>query len=282
MRWTTLIGADELAAVIDRCLVVDARHDLIDTAAGRRDWAQGHLPGAAFVAMDDQLSAPKNGRNGRHPMPEREQVRALLAALGLSDDMQLVVYDGGNAVSGRLWWMAKWIGHDAVAVLDGGIAAWQRAGYPVTAEPPAPRPPGALSLRAPLVTLVDAGETARAAADGARRVVDARPAERYRGEVELIDPVAGHIPGAVSRPWTSNVREDARLKPAPVLRAEFDALLAGRPPSAVVHSCGSGVSACLNVLAMMHAGLPGGSLYGGSWSEWIADRSRPVALGADP
>ena len=282
MPWTTLIAADELAEHIDRCLVVDTRHELTDPAAGRRQWTEAHVPGAVFVSMDEQLSIPKNGRNGRHPMPSREQVHALLASIGLTDDLQLVVYDGGNGVAGRLWWMAKWIGHDAVAVLDGGIAAWRKAGYPVNAEAPAARPPGRLTLRAPLATLVDAAETGRAAGDRTRLVVDARPAERYRGEVEPMDPVAGHIPGAVSRPWGLNVREDGRFKPAPVLRAEFDAMLAGRAPSPVVNSCGSGVSACMNLLAMAYAGLPGGALYGGSWSEWVADRSRPVATGPNP
>ena len=282
MPWTTLIAADELAGHIDRCLVVDCRHDLADPAAGRRAWTQAHLPGAVFVGMDEQLSAAKDGRNGRHPMPSRESVRELLASIGLADDTQLVVYDAGNGMAGRLWWMARWIGHDAVAVLDGGIEAWRRAGYPTDADAPPPRAPGALTLRAPLATLVDVDRTARAAADPASLVVDARPAERYRGEVEPIDPVAGHIPGAVSRPWATNVREDGRFKPAPVLRAEVDALLAGRPPSAVVNSCGSGVSACMNLLAMAHAGLPGASLYGGSWSEWIADPARPVATGPRP
>jgi thiosulfate/3-mercaptopyruvate sulfurtransferase len=282
MPWTTLIAADELAEHIDRCLVVDARHDLTDTGAARRQWAEAHIPGAVFVGMDEQLSAAKSGRNGRHPMPARERVRALLASIGLADDVQLVVYDAANGMAGRLWWMTKWIGHDAVAVLDGGIGAWRKAGYPLVADAPAPRPPGRLTLRAPLATLVDAEQTGRAARDAARLVVDARPGERYRGEIEPLDPVAGHIPGSVSRPWGSNVREDGRFKPAPVLRAEFDALLAGRAPSAVVNSCGSGVSACMNLLAMAHAGLPGAALYGGSWSEWVADPSRPVATGANP
>jgi thiosulfate/3-mercaptopyruvate sulfurtransferase len=282
MTWNTLIAADELAEHIDRCLVVDARHDLADPQASRRMYAEGHVPGAVFLHMDEDLSLPKDGRNGRHPMPSREQVRDRLAAIGLSDDVQLVVYDAANGMAGRLWWMAKWIGHDAVAVLDGGLAAWRKAGYPVTADVPAPRAPGRLTLRAPLAVLADAGETGRAAGDRARLVVDARPAERYRGEVEPIDPVAGHIPGAVNRPWGTNLREDGRFKPAPVLRAEFDALLGGRAPGAVVNSCGSGVSACMNLLAMTHAGLPGAALYGGSWSEWIADPSRPVATGPNP
>jgi thiosulfate/3-mercaptopyruvate sulfurtransferase len=282
MTWTTLIGADELAERIDRCLVVDVRHDLADPAAGASQYAQGHVPGAVFVCLDTQLALPKGPRTGRHPMPSREQVRALLAAIGLSDGRQLVVYDASNGMAGRLWWMARWIGHDAVAVLDGGIAAWTRAGYPLAAGPGTARAAGTLTLRAPLATLVDAEQTGRAAADAARLVVDARPAERYRGEVEPIDPVAGHVPGAINRPWAANLREDGRFKPAPVLRQEFDALLAGRAPEAVVHSCGSGVSACMNLLAMAHAGLPGAALYAGSWSEWITDPSRPVRTGAAP
>lgn len=282
MTWTTLIAAEELAEHIDRCRVVDCRHELNDSQAGRRAYADGHVPGAVFVHMDEQLSLPKGPGTGRHPMPSREQVRALLASIGLSDGVQLVVYDTPNGMAGRLWWMAKWIGHEAVAVLDGGIAAWTRAGYPLTAETTAPRAPGTLTLRAPRAVLADAAETGRAATDTSRLVLDARPGERYRGEVEPIDPVAGHIPGALSRPWAASIREDGRFKPGPVLRQEFDALLAGRAPQGVVNSCGSGVSACMNLLAMDHAGLPGGALYGGSWSEWITDPTRPVKVGAEP
>lgn len=279
MRWTTLISAEELATAIDACVVVDCRHDLADPAAGRRGYLEAHVPGAHFVSMDDELSAPCSGRNGRHPMPAREAVRSLLESLGLADDRQLVVYDtAGGGMAGRLWWMARWAGHEAVAVLDGGLPAWRRAGFPVTAEIPE-RGPGRLSERSPLEVLVDAGTTAAAASDPARRVLDARAAERFTGKAETIDPVAGHIPGSVNRPWGGNLREDGRFKPAPVLRAEFQALLGGRPPTALVHSCGSGVSACHNLLAMAHAGLPGAALYGGSWSEWIADPARPVATG---
>jgi thiosulfate/3-mercaptopyruvate sulfurtransferase len=283
MPWTTLITADELANTIDHCLVIDCHHDLTDPQAGQRAYEAAHIPGARFVRMDDQLSGAKNGRNGRHPMPSREAVRELLESLGLSDGTQLVVYDAaGGGMAGRLWWMARWIGHEAVALLDGGLPAWRRAGFPVTAEPPAAPRRGTLSLRTPLATLADAEETGRAAAAPERLVVDARAAERYRGDVEPLDPVAGHIPGAVNRPWGQNVREDGRFKPAPVLRAEFEALLAGRAPQAVVNSCGSGVSACHNLLAMTHAGLPGAALYGGSWSEWVSDPARPVATGPLP
>jgi thiosulfate/3-mercaptopyruvate sulfurtransferase len=283
MIWTTLTGADDLAARIDHCLVVDCRHDLADPGAGRIGYAEGHVPGAVFVSMDEQLSIARNGRNGRHPMPSREQVRALLETLGLTDSMQLVVYDtAGGAMAARLWWMARWIGHEAVALLDGGLAAWQRAGYPLSTDPPAPRATGTLNMRPALATLVDATQTAQAAADPMRRVIDARPPERYRGEIERVDPVAGHIPGAVNRPWAHNLREDGRLKPAEVLRSEFLGVLGDRPASATVNSCGSGVSACLNLLAMAHAGLQGGALYGGSWSEWVSDPSRPVRTGAQP
>jgi len=283
MPWTTLISADELAEAIDRCLVLDCRHDLTDAEAGPRGFAEAHIPGARHVHLDRQLSGPKDGRNGRHPMPAREQVVALLASLGLSDDRQLVLYDtAGGSSAGRLWWMARWIGHDAVAVLDGGLAAWRKAGFPVTADPPPPPRPGSLSLRPARAALADVGATARAAGAPDRLVIDARAADRYRGEVEPFDPVAGHIPGSVNRPWGSNLREDGRFKPGPVLRAEFETLLAGRLADAVINSCGSGVSACHNLLAMAHAGLPGSALYGGSWSEWVADPARPVATGPQP
>jgi thiosulfate/3-mercaptopyruvate sulfurtransferase len=280
MPWTALIAADELAEAIDRCLVIDCSHDLTDADAGRRGYAEAHIPGARFVHLDTQLSGPKDGRNGRHPMPSREHVRALLESLGLSDDMQLVVYDGaGGSTAGRLWFMARWIGHDAVAVLDGGLPAWRKAGYPVNAEDPAPRAVGRLTLRDSLATLVAAHEPGRAASDRARLVIDARAANRYRGEVEPFDPVAGHIPGSINRPWGSNVREDGRFKPAAQLQEEFRQLLAGRDPATVVHHCGSGVSAVPNILAMELAGLGRQALYAGSWSEWCSDPARPCAQG---
>jgi thiosulfate/3-mercaptopyruvate sulfurtransferase len=230
--------------------------------------------------MDAQLSAPKTGGNGRHPMLPADAVRSLLASIGLSDDTQLVIYDVGGTASGRLWWMAKWIGHDRVAVLDGGLKAWQRAGFPLSTEATPTRAAGRLSQRAALATLVDVAQVSAASSQGTQLVLDARAADRFRGENETIDPVAGHIPGSRNRPWSVNVREDGRYKPAAVLRAEFEALLAGRSPAEVINSCGSGVSACNNLLAMAHAGLPGAALYGGSWSEWCSDPARPVATGA--
>lgn len=283
MIHTTLIVAEELARIIDRCVVVDCRHDLMDPAAGRRAYDEGHIPGAHFLSVDADLSGPKTGRTGRHPLPERDAFRARLAELGLSDDTQLVAYDAhGGQFAGRLWWMARWVGHLAVAVLDGGIDAWRRAGYPVTREAPAARRAAVLTDRAPRVQAVDVDAMVHNLDSDDWLVVDARAAERYAGRTEPLDPVAGHIPHAVNRPYALNLRDDGRFKPAPVLRAEFDALLAGRAPDSVVHQCGSGISALHNLLAMEYAGLEGSMLYPGSWSEWCSDPSRPVATGTRP
>lgn len=285
MHWTTLISAEELATAIDHCVVVDARHDLSRPQAGAAGYAEGHIPGARFVAMDSDLSGPKTGGNGRHPMPAAEQVRALLAGLGLRPEQQLVVYDtSGGLMASRLWWMARWVGHARVAVLDGGLAAWQRAGYPVTTEVAAVTAAAPWSPRPALEQLVGVDTVLRASAQaadpGAACILDARAPERFRGEIEPLDPVAGHIPGSRNRPSAANLRENGCFKPAPVLAQEFRAVIGDRPGQGVIQSCGSGVSACHNQLAMVHAGIEGASLYGGSWSEWCSDPARPVATGA--
>jgi thiosulfate/3-mercaptopyruvate sulfurtransferase len=282
MNWKTLISAEELAGAIDQCVVVDCRHDLMDPAAGRRSYDEGHIPSAFFLDMESELSGPKTGRNGRHPLPDRQALRQRLEQIGLTDDRQLVAYDAhGGGMAGRLWCLARWLGHDAVAVLDGDLRAWRAAGYPVTTDvPPLPAKPGRLSDRQSLVSLVDADQVAAMLNTERMFLIDARAAERYAGLVEPIDPVAGHIPGAVNRPYAGNLRPDGRFKPAEVLRQEYEALLGGRQPSATVHQCGSGVTACHNLLAMSHAGLSGARLYPGSWSEWVADPGRPVARGA--
>lgn len=280
MTWTTLVSVDELAEAIDRCVVVDCRHDLMDAAAGRRSYQEGHIPSAFFLSLETDLSGPKTGRNGRHPMPDRETLRRRLEQLGLDDGRQLVAYDAhGGAMAVRLWCLARWLGHEAVAVLDGDLRAWRAAGYPVTAEAPdLPTRPGSLTgNRPPLVPLVDADQVAGMLESPRMVVVDARAPERYAGTVEPLDPVAGHIPGALNRFYGSNLRPDGRFKPAEVLRDEYLALLAGRDVATVVHQCGSGVTACHNLLAMEHAGLAGARLYPGSWSEWVADPARPVA-----
>ncbi|MGE0800914.1 MAG: sulfurtransferase [Lautropia sp.] len=288
-RWTTLISVEELAAAIDHCVVIDCRHDLADTSAGERAYAEGHIPSAHFLHMDRDLSGPMTGSNGRHPLPDREAFRRRLEALGVSDDTQLVAYDShGGAMAGRVWAMARWLGHDAVAVLDGDLRAWRTAGYPLATEPtPAPARPGRLDPARPsrlALVPVDAIVAAIASPDAlqvdALQVLDARAAERYSGAVEPIDPVAGHIPGAINRFHGRNLRPDGRFKPAEALRDEFEALLGDRDPASIVHQCGSGVTACHNLLAMEHAGIPGSRLYAGSWSEWVADPGRPVARGS--
>jgi thiosulfate/3-mercaptopyruvate sulfurtransferase len=282
MRWTTLIDVEELAERLDDCVVVDCRHTLSDPAAGRRGHRDARIPGSRFLHLDEDLAAPVRAGSGRHPLPDPERLRARLAGLGLSDDTQLVAYDeAGGTMAARLWWLARWLGHEAVAVLDGGLAAWRAAGYPVASgdDERAPRAAGVLTRRPPLADPVAVEAVERHVAARDRLLLDARGSERYRGETEPIDPVAGHIPGALNRPQSSNLRPDGRFLPAPVLRQAFDALLAGRPPGSVVHYCGSGVSACHNLLAMEHAGLRGSALYPGSWSQWCSDPSRPVETG---
>ena len=280
MTWTTLISAEELAGAIDRCVVVDCRHDLFDLDAGRRSYDEGHIPSAFFFSMESDLAGPKNRRNGRHPLPDRERLRQRLEQIGLGDDTQLVAYDAhGGAMAVRLWCLARWLGHAAAAVLDGDLRAWRAAGYPVTSETTSlPARAGSLSADRPaLLTMVDAGQVASMIESPRMFLIDARAPERYAGTVEPLDPVAGHIPGATNRFHGANLRPDGRFKPAQVLREEYLALLAGKDAGGVVHQCGSGVTACHNLLAMEHAGLAGARLYPGSWSEWVSDPARPVA-----
>jgi thiosulfate/3-mercaptopyruvate sulfurtransferase len=277
----TLITATALAAQLGdpAWIVVDVRHDLAQPDHwGDAQYRTAHLPGARFAHIDRDLSAPKTGRNGRHPLPPPDVCAARFGALGIGPGCQVVAYDQNNGMfAARLWWMLRWLGHDAVAVLDGGIDAWQREGRPVTADVAAvlPRPFIVSTLR----RTADAAEIAAALGSSALMVVDARAPERFRGEVEPLDPVAGHIPGAVNRPYALNVTADGRFRPASELRSAFLQLVAGQAVDRVVHQCGSGVTACHNILAMEIAGLGGTRLYPGSWSEWCADPARPVALG---
>ncbi len=284
--FTTLISVQELAERLDDCVVVDCRHDLARPEAGLAAYQAGHLPGAHFLHLDRELSGPLTGRNGRHPLPDPQVLSARLDDLGLAPGRQLVAYDSdGGMTAARLWWMARWLGHPEAAVLDGGLPAWIAAGLPVSVdEPKPPARPATRHARAaagPDQTprRVDAAALLANIDKPRWLVVDARAAERYRGEIEPIDARAGHIPGAINRPFKHNLRDDGRFKPGPVLRAEFESLIPGRRPEELVHSCGSGVTACHNLLAMAHAGLDGGALYPGSWSEWSADSSRPIETG---
>jgi thiosulfate/3-mercaptopyruvate sulfurtransferase len=278
--FTTLVSIAELAAHRDdpRWMVFDCRHDLVDTAAGARAYAQSHIPGAHFINLDKDLSGAKSGRNGRHPLPDAAQFCARLAALGLCKNMQVVAYDAsGGPYAARLWWMLRWVGHDSVAVLDGGWNAWLKAGHPVATEAPATTR-GDFS-GAPRAITVDAAFIEAHLGDARTRVIDARSPDRFRGENETLDPIGGHIPGASSRFFQNNLGADGCFKPADVLKQEFSALLGAAMPGQVVHQCGSGVTACHNHLAMEIAGLAGSRVYPGSWSDWCSDPRRPVAVG---
>jgi thiosulfate/3-mercaptopyruvate sulfurtransferase len=281
---TMLVTVDELQEHLfhPQWCVVDVRHDLMDTEAGRRAYAAGHIPGAAFAHIDDDLSGAKTGRNGRHPPPARRDLVAAFRRWGIGNDTQIVAYDAqGGQFAVRLWWLARWLGHTRVALLDGGWPAWMARMQWASIEPPE-RPQGTFEPRPAVVTVRTTDEVLSSLGDPARLLLDARAPERYRGEQEPIDPVAGHIPGALNRFWMTNLKADQTFRPPAELRREFEQLLAGRPPQAVAHQCGSGVTSCHNVFAMELAGLPGSALYAGSWSEWIADRARPVATGAQP
>lgn len=285
---TPLIDAATLAEHLSapdaaaRPVLIDCSFDLADPAAGERDHRQTHLPGAHHLHLDRDLADPAaaQGRSrGRHPLPTREAFAATVGRLGITPASAVVVYDRQDgAFAARAWWMLRWLGHDRVAVLDGGLTAWVASGGALAAEVPVARaaPPYPLVAASPMPT-VDAG--ALQAALGRVRLVDARAAPRFRGEVEPLDPVAGHIPGALNRPYKDNLDAQGRFLGADALRAAFEPLLAGQPPGAVVHQCGSGVTACHNLLAMEAAGLRGAVLYPGSWSEWCADPARPVARG---
>jgi thiosulfate/3-mercaptopyruvate sulfurtransferase len=284
-----LIAAEDLHARIadPSLLVVDCRHDLADVTAGRRAYQQGHIPGAMFLHLDDDLSGPRHGPDGRfrgrHPLPDRAAFAHRLAALGVTHATTLVAYDAGDGMyASRLWWLARWIGHANVMVLDGGLGRWQALGYPLTTALPAPRAPAVAVIGESLVATIDVDALAADVAAPTYRILDARAPERYRGEVEPLDAKAGHIPGAHNRVFRRNLREDGRFKPPAELRAEFAEIMAGLPPERIVNQCGSGVTACHNLLAMAVAGIDGALLYPGSWSEWSSNPARPIATGSEP
>ena len=279
---STLVSTTELAGRLGDpdLVVVDVRHDLAlpdDWGAAR--YRESHIPGARFAHMDRDLAARKTGRNGRHPLPSPDEAAALFSRLGIEPGKRVVVYDqSGGMFAARLWWMLRWLGHDAVALLDGGFDKWVRESHPVTADIPAPAT--ATFVPHAIFSPLGVDDVTRALGKSTQVLVDARAPERYRGEAEPLDPVAGHIPGARNRPYATNLNADGTFKPADALRREFAGLLGDTPLDQVVHYCGSGVTSCHNLLAMEIAGLPGTRLFPGSWSEWVADPLRPVATGS--
>ena len=278
MSFTTLVDAATLAAHLDDpdWLIIDVRHQLADTAYGARVYAAGHIPGAFFLHCDCDLSGATTGTNGRHPLPDPEKLARRLGEIGVGPQTQVVVYDDAQGmIAGRMWWLLRWLGHEQVAVLDGGLQAWNASNGGLTQQVPVARPANFVAKVCD--RCVDTDYVQAFLETSRMHLVDARSPDRYRGENETIDPVAGHIPGAVNRFFGDNLQADGRFKPASQLRMEWLAVLAGALPEQVVHQCGSGVSACHNMLAMEIAGLPGSRLYGGSWSEWCANRERPVA-----
>ena len=284
MTFRPLIDVATLARHIGQpdWIVVDCRFTLTDPPAGRAAYDRGHSPGARYAHLDDDLARHPNAGEGRHPLPDPQQFAATLARWGIERSAKVVAYDeASGAVAARLWWMLRWLGHRRCAVLDGGFAAWQSAGQTVEQAAPTVEPrryewkqmnAGAVVATRDVVARQAAGDL----------VVDARAAPRYRGEQEPIDPKAGHVPGAVNRPFSVNVTSDGVFRPATELRAELTELLGGRDASAVIAMCGSGVTACHLLLALETAGLGGGRLYAGSWSEWIRDPARPIRTGAEP
>jgi len=282
MSFTTLISARQLRAGLDAgepLVMVDTSFDLADVAAGERSHAQGHLPGAHYLHLERDLSGAKTGRNGRHPLPARGVFAANVGRLDITPATQVVAIDRqGGMYAARLWWMLRWLGHANVAVLDGGVAAWTAEGGALDTHIPVAANMGpAYPEREPLAALVDADQLMTRL--GRTPLLDARAAERFRGEVEPLDARAGHIPGARNRFFKENLDASGNFKPAAALHAEFAPLVGASNPADVVHQCGSGVTACHNLLAMEVAGFTGSALYAGSWSEWSSDPGRPVATG---
>lgn len=278
MEYTTLISVADLAKHLSdpSFVVFDCRHELTNPEFGTKAYAESHIPGARFAHVDKNLSGPLTGKNGRHPLPDPGVFLEWLGRMGVSDSTQVVGYDhAGGPYGARLWWLLRWLGHRSVAVLDGGWQAWLAAGQPVTTEVPVPTP--AKITGQPDGSCVDAAYVLQRLNSPEMVLIDARANDRFRGQNENIDPVAGHIPGAVNRVFRDNLDAEGKFKSPEQLLAAFAPLVGNVEPGKVVHQCGSGVTACHNLLAMEVAGIKGTKLYAGSWSEWIADPSRPVA-----
>lgn len=277
-----LIEAKELRQRVsdNDILVFDVRSDLRDPLKGERVYREGHIPGAYFLNQNTQLAGTCTGKNGRHPLPERQQLQQLLQDYGLTPESQVVVYDqNDSSFAARAWWLLRWAGHPRVAVLNGGLQAWQEAGGSMQTGVNSPSSTDTASTATNATTMPTVSAQEVLERDSAQVLVDARTPERYRGESEPLDPVAGRIEHALNRPVASNVTADGRFKSAQHLHDEFHQLLRGASANRVIHYCGSGITACHNVFAMEIAGLKGSALYPGSWSEWCSDPSRPVAKG---
>ncbi len=283
MHWTTLVDVEALAAALGdpELRIVDARFALMDPSAGRQAHSQSHLPGAVHADLNQDLSDLSRAGLGRHPLPDEAAFARRLGEWGIGPEHQVVVYDAGDGsmAAARFWWMLKLLGHRRVAVLDGGLAAWRAHGLPEADETPQVVPLPAYPARFDARLIADAEEVRQRLDEDSGWLFDARAPERFRGEVEPIDPVAGHVPGALNRPFGANLR-DGRFKPPAELHAELAPMLAGRRPDDLVLMCGSGVTACHLLLAFEHAGLPGARVYAGSWSGWITDPARPVERGS--
>lgn len=282
MSFNTLVSSDELARHLDDpdWVVLDCRFSLVDGGHGRREYDNAHIPGALYAHLEDDLSGPiVPGATGRHPLPGIADFERTLGAWGIDEAVQVVAHDDmGGAMAGRLWWMLGWLGHDAVALLDGGWQGWCGGGNPVAADVAA-RPARVFRASPRPERLVPVAQVRARLGDASVPLFDARAGERYRGEVEPLDPVAGHIPGAVCAAFEENLGPDGTFRSPDELRERFRALLGDQPPEHSVSYCGSGVTACHNLLAMEHAGLTGGRLYAGSWSHWVTDADRPVERG---
>ena len=279
-----LISPEELARRLDdpTWVVVDCRWTLTDPAAGPAAHARSHIPGARYANLDDDLSRRPSPSDGRHPLPAAADFAARLGSWGVGNSTTVVAYDeASGAIAARLWWLLGWLGHDRRLVLDGGFAAWTAAGLPVEARMPRWQPAHFVPRALADDSVVEAADLPALQAAGSL-LVDVRAAPRYRGEQEPIDPVAGHVPGAVNRPGSVNIDANGRFRASEALRGELTELLAGRSPRELIAMCGSGVTACQLLLALEVAGLDGAKLYAGSWSEWIRDPARPIATGPKP
>lgn len=278
MALTTLMSTAVLAPRLDdpAIAIIDCRFRLDDLAWGEREHEAGHVPGAVYAHLDRDLSGPKTGTNGRHPLPDTRVFAQTLSRLGITSDVQVVAYDQDNGMyASRLWWLLRWMGHDAVAVLDGGLKKWIAEGRPMTSGPEA-RASRAFDGTPRLGMAVDAALVSSLLGRSAWRLVDARAPERYRGETEPLDKTPGHIPSAKNHFFQWNLDEGGTFKSPEALRAQLTESIGDVPPEQLICYCGSGVTACHNLLALEHARLPGARLYPGSWSEWSSDPARPV------